>query len=159
MTGTSEINYGRIMERAMRSVMADVLGLVAEDGLPGEHHFYITFDTRHPGVDMAESLRRQYPEDMTIVLQHEFHDLAVTPDRFIVTLTFSGRPQTLVVPFSAVRTFIDPSVKFGLKFDDQDEDDEEEEAPETEAGTEEEPERRSPEGGADVVSLDRFRKH
>ncbi|MGF1552820.1 MAG: SspB family protein [Paracoccaceae bacterium] len=158
MAGTSEINYGRIMERAMRSVLADVLGLVAEDGLPGEHYFYITFDTRHPGVDIDDTLRRQYPEQMTIVLQHEFSDLAVTPDRFTVTLSFSGRAQVLVVPFAAVHTFADPSANFGLKFDDQDSSEADE--PDDEPGDTPpaEPDRPAPEGGADVVSLDRFRK-
>ncbi|MEM9783881.1 MAG: ClpXP protease specificity-enhancing factor SspB [Pseudomonadota bacterium] len=122
MTSSGGINYGRIMERAMRSVMSDVLGLVAEDGLPGEHHFYITFDTTHPGVDMPDTLREAYPAEMMIVLQEWFEGLAVMGDRFTVTLNFSNVPQTLVVPFAAVKTFIDPSVKFGLKFDDMDED-------------------------------------
>ena len=148
------------MQRAMRSLMADVLGRVAEEGLPGEHHFYICFETSHPGVDIPEWLQDKYPEEMTIVLQEWFADLAVTNDRFSVTLNFSDQPWTLVVPFAAVRTFVDPSVKFGLKFDahDPDEPDEVEfEDPEDDGEEDDEPETRRP--GADVVPLDKFRKH
>ncbi|MEM6973542.1 MAG: ClpXP protease specificity-enhancing factor SspB [Pseudomonadota bacterium] len=123
MASSDGINYGRIMERALRTVVADVLGLVAENGLTGEHHFYITFDTTHPGVDIPDILHEAYPSEMMIVLQEWFEGLAVMGDRFTVTLNFSNMPQTLVVPFAAVKTFIDPSVKFGLKFDDMDEDD------------------------------------
>ncbi|MEL6264782.1 MAG: ClpXP protease specificity-enhancing factor SspB [Pseudomonadota bacterium] len=164
------INYGRIMERAMRSVMAEVLGRVAEDGLPGSHHFYITFDTTHPGVDMPTALRATYPKEMMIVLQEWFDDLAVTGDRFTVTLNFSNVPRTLVIPFDAVKTFIDPSVKFGLKFDDQDEDEDDDAdgvAPVAKPVT---ADATAGEGDGDddgnddgprgqVVSLDSFRKH
>ncbi len=143
---------------------------MAEDGLPGNHHFYISFETGHPGVDIPDWLRESYPEEMTIVLQEWFDDLAVTPDRFSVTLNFSNRPETLVVPFAAVRTFVDPSVKFGLKFDAHEagegeldglipEDDEDEEEAALATPPAEERPARKPEGGADVVSLDRFRKH
>ena len=160
------INYGRFMERAMRGVMAEVLGHVAEHGLPGEHHFYITFDTTHPGVDIAGWLAERYPEEMTIVMQDWFDDLAVMGDRFRVTLNFSNRPETLVIPFAAVATFVDPSVRFGLKFDDQDPDEagefdatagDEDEAP-SEA-PDEAAETAEGQGSADVVSLDTFRKH
>jgi uncharacterized protein len=170
MTASDRLNYGQLMQRAMRRMMAEVLAIVAEDGLPGNHHFYISFETEHPGVDIPEWLRESYPEEMTIVLQEWFDDLAVTPDRFSVTLNFSNRPETLVVPFAAVRTFVDPSVKFGLKFDAHEareadldavipEDHEEEFA--TAGRKDEQPAARKPEGGgsADVVSLDRFRKH
>ena len=147
-------NYGQLMQRAMRSLMADVLGRVAENGLPGDHHFYICFDTSHPGVDIPEWLQEKYPDEMTIVLQDWFDDLAVANDRFSVTLNFSDLPQTLVVPFGAVRTFVDPSVKFGLKFDEHDPDEMDDLELEDELG--EEPKAR--EDGAEVVSLDQFRK-
>ena len=164
------IDYGRFMAHAMRGVMAEVLGHVAENGLAGDHHFYITFDTTHPGVDLPGWLAERYPEEMTIVMQDWYDDLAVMGDRFRVTLNFSNRPETLVIPFDAVSTFIDPSVRFGLKFDDYDPDDtgEFEGAP-TEAGQsaegegkgesrDEEEESRSGRGSAEVVSLDTFRK-
>ncbi|MEL6197565.1 MAG: ClpXP protease specificity-enhancing factor SspB, partial [Pseudomonadota bacterium] len=99
MNDRAGINYGRIMERAMRTVMAEVLGQVAEDGLPGDHHFYITFDTSHAGVDMPAHLKAAHPGDMMIVMKHWFDDLAVMGDRFQVTLNFSNVPETLVIPF------------------------------------------------------------
>ena len=165
MSERGGINYGRFMERAMRGVMAEVLGHVAEHGLPGEHHFYITFDTTHPGVDMAGWLLERYPDEMTIVMQDWFEDLAVMGDRFRVTLNFSNRPETLVIPFAAVATFVDPSVRFGLKFDDHDPDEagefqaaeaEDEAGAETSAGDDR---GEGSQGSADIVSLDTFRKH
>lgn len=154
----------------MRGVVADVLGHVAKHGLTGEHHFYISFDTTHPGVDIPTYLHENYPREMTIVLQDWFEDLAVTGDRFRVTLNFSDRPETLVIPLDAVKTFVDPSVKFGLKFDDHDEDEEAAAKPpaeSAEAGRREEPDE-DDDGGPDgtgghpssgeVVRLDRFRK-
>ncbi|HET7409164.1 MAG TPA: ClpXP protease specificity-enhancing factor SspB [Paracoccaceae bacterium] len=169
----NRLNYGQLMQKAMRRMMADVLSDVADNGLPGEHHFYISFETDHPGVDIADWMRERYPEEMTIVLQDWFDDLAVTPDRFSVTLNFSNAPQTLVIPFEAVRTFVDPSVRFGLKFDPHEagaadldallpEDEDEDEGEETKAADSEPdetpPPRREPGASADVVSLDRFRK-
>ena len=111
------INYGQLMYRALRQLMAEVLAQVAREGLPGEHHFFITFDTTHPGVDMAASLRERYPDEMTIVLQDWFEDLAVMKDRFTVTLNFGNQPEPIVVPFEAIKTFVDPSVEFGLRFE------------------------------------------
>lgn len=165
-------DYGRLMQRALRGLMAEVLGRVAEDGLPGEHHFYIGIDTNHPGVDMPDCLRERYPSEMVIVLQDWFADLAVLSDRFQVTLNFSNRPETLVVPFDAVQTFIDPSVKFGLKFDDHDADesvfepgtlDEEVESEATgdndaPSGENDDPPTGPSGGSADIVRLDSFRK-
>ncbi len=169
MTASVRLNYGHLMQKAMRRMMAEVLGIVAENGLSGDHHFYISFETSHPGVDIAGWLRESYPDEMTIVLQDWFDDLAVTPDRFSVTLNFSNRPETLVIPFAAVKTFVDPSVKFGLKFDpyeasEADLDgllpDEDEEHPDGPEGGQDPAERPRESGsGADVVSLDRFRKH
>lgn len=158
MSVGAPLNYGNLMQKAMRKMMADVLSQVAENGLPGEHHFYISFETGHPGVDIPDWLRETYPEEMTIVLQDWYDDLAVTSDRFSVTLNFSDTPQTLVIPLEAVRTFVDPSVKFGLKFEEHDGDDseafevDEEDHPET-------ADEDVPGGSADVVSLDKFRKH
>jgi len=169
MAGGGKLNYGRYMEKAMRGVMAEVLGHVARHGLPGEHYFYITFVTGHPGIDIPAWLRERYPNEMTIVLQEWFDDLAVMGDRFRVTLNFSDQLETLVIPFDAVKTFIDPSAKFGLKFDDHESDESVLELDEIEGeiagddGVPEDeppadPDGEKPRSSADVVSLDRFRK-
>jgi uncharacterized protein len=151
------INYGRMMHKAMRRLIAEVLEQVAQNGLPGAHHFFISFDTSHPGVDMPEHLRQRYPDEMTIVMQEWFEDLAVATDRFSITLSFGGVPQQMVIPFDAIKTFVDPSVEFGLRFDAQEdglEDDEDEaaSAPGAEDGEKENHD-------AEIVSLDKFRKH
>ncbi|RMD60525.1 MAG: hypothetical protein D6826_12075 [Alphaproteobacteria bacterium] len=112
-----EIRYDRMVENALRGVVRQALGQAADHGLPGDHHFYITFRTAHPGVDIPESLRRRYPDDMTIVLQHQFYDLDVDDEGFAVTLSFNGRLERLRIPFAAVAAFADPSVRFGLQFD------------------------------------------
>ena len=112
------IDYRQLMHRAFRQVMAEVLAQVARDGLPGKHHFFITFDTTHPGVDMPAHLRARYPKEMMIVLQEWFEDLAVMKDRFSITLSFGSMPESLVVPFDAVKTFVDPSVEIGFKFEE-----------------------------------------
>ncbi|MBX2854977.1 MAG: hypothetical protein KTR21_08310 [Rhodobacteraceae bacterium] len=109
-----------MMQRAMHGLVAEALGYVAEHGLPGDHHFYISFITPHPGVDMPDWLREQFPEEMMIVLQHEYDDLAVADDRFSVSLSFQDRPATLVIPYEAVLQFADPSAEFGLRFDPSD---------------------------------------
>ena len=114
------LEYSKLVERAMRGVVRDALLLAAENGLPGLHHFYITFRTRDPDVGIADSLLAQHPEEMTIVLEHQFWNLEVEDDQFSVALSFGGMQQTLVVPFSAVTSFVDPSVKFGLQFDGAD---------------------------------------
>lgn len=117
------IDYGRLMHKALRQLVADVLSQIARDGLPGQHHLLITFDTTHPGVDMAASLRDRYPGAMTIVMQDWFTDLAVMTDRFTVTLNFGNVPEPIVIPFEAIKTFVDPSVAFGLRFDAHEEGD------------------------------------
>lgn len=89
---------------------------VATDGLPGAHHFYVTFRTNYPGLIIPDSLRADYPEEMTIVLEHQFWDLEVKEDEFSVTLSFKNRPERLTIPFEAIGTFVDPSVKFGVEF-------------------------------------------
>jgi hypothetical protein len=160
-------DYGRMMQRALRGVMSEVLGHVAKHGMKGDHHFFISFDTTHPGVDMPDWLRAQYPEDLAIVIQHEFGDLAVTNDRFSVVLSFNDKPATLVIPFDAVNTFADPSENFGLRFDAVDHEEPEEGAEPTRmperppARNEAEPEAPSAEGAAgdaEIVSLSDFRK-
>lgn len=117
---TDGIDYGNMMHRAMRGLVAEVLTQVAETGLPGEHHFFITFDTRHADVDMSDWLRERYPETMTIVLQHWFDDLRLDDRGFSVVLNFGDQPERLTVPMNAIVTFVDPSVEFGLRFDPQD---------------------------------------
>ena len=151
---TKAINYRQLTLKAFRQLMAEVLSLVARDGLPGKHHFLITFDTTHPGVDMASTLRARYPKDMMIVMQEQFEDLAVMKDRFSVTLSFGGVPEPIVIPFEAIKTFVDPSVEFGLRFDAHEQgelalDDDKPAAAPTPL--------KSGEGA--VVSLDKFRKH
>ena len=145
------LNYGVIMQRALRGVMREALSHVAEHGLPGEHHFYITYDTRHPEVVIPDWLKANYPEQITIVLQHEFSDLTVSDDGFAVRMSFSDRPAELFAPFDAVLTFVDPSVEFGLKFDGAEHDEP------VDAETTDEP-AEAGQGGAEVVSLDQFRK-
>lgn len=147
------IDYGNLMHRAMRGLIQTVLSDVAKDGLPGDHHFFITFDTTHPDVAIADWLRARYPEDMTVVIQHWFENLEVSEDGFSVTLNFGNSPEPLVVPFDAVRTFADPSVNFGLRFESHEEEDGDEE--EEDAAAEAEP---APKRDAEIVSLDRFRK-
>ena len=157
-----ELNYGRMMQRAMQGLMAEALGVVAEHGLPGDHHFYITFITSHPGVELPEWLRQRFPEEMVIVLQYEYQGLAVTKDKFSVTLSFNNRLATIVVPFEAVSQFADPSAEFGLRFDPSDAigDAEEEEADLAEAAhaAEEAEADGAEKTPGEVVSLDSFRK-
>jgi len=160
------IDYGNLMHTAMRGLIKKVLLDVKDQGLPGEHHFVITFDTTHPDVQIADWLRERYPAEMTVVVQHWFDNLDIRDDGFSITLNFGDAPEPLNIPFDALRTFVDPSVEFGLRFE-ADEDDEEEpalhsvdqEAPETEPAeimlVDEED---APKKDAEIVSLDAFRK-
>ncbi len=111
------IRYDLLVQDALRGVVRKVLTDAAREGLMGEHHFYVSFRTEAPGVRMSQALREKYPQDMTIVLQHQFWDLNVTEHAFEVGLSFSGVPERLLVPFDALSGFFDPSVQFGLKFD------------------------------------------
>jgi hypothetical protein len=113
---TPQIDYASLVEKALLRVVRDVLATVAEEGLPGRHHLYITFRTDHPGVVIDDTLRARYPTEMTIVLQHEFWGLEVEDAGFAITLKFNGVPQRLEIPFDAVTVFADPSVEFGLQF-------------------------------------------
>jgi hypothetical protein len=110
------IDYPRLMVSALRGVLREALAIVEEEGLPGEHHFYINFHTQAPGVVLPPQIRDQYPEQMTIVLQNQFSDLVVDDDGFAVTLSFNRAKQRLYIPFAAVISFADPAVQFGLQF-------------------------------------------
>ena len=155
---TRAIDYGGMMHRAMQGLIAEVLTRVAESGLPGDHHFFITFDTREDGVEIADWLRERYPAEMTIVIQHWYEDLRVKADSFEITLNFGNSPERLVVPFDALRTFVDPSVEFGLRFETQETDDDEDDDEIAEIAIETTPEDDPPNGGGEVVSLDKWRK-
>ena len=147
------IDYGNLMHRAMRGLIQTVLRDVGANGLPGAHHFFITFDTTVPGVELADWLRSRYPGEMTVVVQHWFDDLIVTEEGFSITLNFGNNPEPLAIPFDAVRTFVDPSVEFGLRFETHEDDDD---ADEDEDGPEDDP--TPPVQQAQVVRLDKFRK-
>lgn len=146
------IDYGNLMHRAMRGLIQTVLRDVADNGLPGAHHFFITFDTTHPGVAIADWLKARYPTEMTVVIQHWYENLEVGDEAFSITLNFGNQPEPLVIPFDAVRTFVDPSVEFGLRFEQHEDDDEDED---DDDGGDDDPE---PPREAEVVRLDKFRK-
>lgn len=153
---TRTIDYGNLMHRAMRGLIQEVMSDVARRGLPGNHHFFITFDTQHPDAELADWLSDRYPGEMTIVLQHWFANLDVTDEGFTVTLNFGDNPETMYVPYDAIKTFVDPSVEFGLRFETQPvRDAAADEAPMTEMA---EPEAKPARAAAEVVSLDKFRK-
>jgi len=111
------MRYDILAQEALRGVVRKVLAEVAKTGLPGDHHFFISFVTRAPGVRLSEKLLGQYDKEMTIVIQNQYWDLKVTETGFEVGLSFDGIPEILVIPFSAVKGFFDPSVQFGLQFD------------------------------------------
>ncbi|HBQ37015.1 MAG TPA: hypothetical protein DD729_09320 [Rhodobacteraceae bacterium] len=164
------IDYGNLMHRAMRRLIREVLEQIAKDGLPGQHHFFISFDTNHPDVEIADWLSDRYPDEMTIVVQHWFDNLNITDLGFAITLNFGDNPEPLYIPYDAILTFVDPSVEFGLRFDTKEESEEERasipgaaliktkpkdagEAPMHENATDDE----NPKA-AEIVSLDSFRK-
>ena len=111
-----DLNYDEIVQNALRGVVRDVLGRVSKDGLKGSHHFYVTFQTNRPDVIIPEDLRGKHPEEITVVLQHQFWDLKVDQHKFEVTLSFNDTLEKIVVPFGSLISFLDPSVKFGLQF-------------------------------------------
>jgi hypothetical protein len=158
---TDTLDYGSLMHHAMRGLIFNVLEQVRDHGLPGNHHFFITFDTTHPDVQFADWLKDRYPAEMTVVIQHWFDNLVVREDGFSITLNFGDQPEPIAIPFDAIQTFVDPSVEFGLRFENQDMDEIEEEskANETEPSadtTETSDEEARQE--AEVVSLDEFRR-
>ena len=171
---TDHIRYDVLARDALRGVLRRVLTDAAEHGLPGEHHFFITFLSTAEGVKLSPRLLAQYPEEMTVILQHQFWDLVVTEDRFEVGLSFGGIPERLVVPFNAIKSFFDPSVQFGLQFDASESTAEAPAAnlPAAVASSaltvpspadasptpEKQDEPAKPSEGAEVVRLDRFRK-
>jgi hypothetical protein len=118
MTAGQTIDYEALAQDAMRGLVRTVLQRAAKTGLPGDHHFYISFDTEAAGVSLSKRLKEKYPREMTIVLQHRFWDLLVNDERFEVKLTFDGIPERLVVPFQSIKVFFDPSVRYGLQFED-----------------------------------------
>ncbi len=117
---TEDIHYTMMIDQAMRGVVREVLKQVQSSGLPGEHHFYVSFATNHPGVRISELLKSKYPKEMTIVLQHQFWDFKVEEQLFTATLSFNGIPEKLIIPYAALTAFADPSVKFGLQFQQPD---------------------------------------
>jgi hypothetical protein len=119
---TDHIRYDILAQDALRGMVRTVLEDIAKSGLPGEHHFYITFDTTADGVRLSQRMRAQYPEEMTVVLQHQFWDLAITEDGFEVGMSFGGVPERLYVPFPSIKAFVDPSVQFALQFQEIDAD-------------------------------------
>jgi len=171
---TDHIRYDVLARDALRGVLRRVLTDAAEHGLPGEHHFFITFLSTAEGVKLSPRLLAQYPEEMTVILQHQFWDLTVTEDRFEVGLSFGGIAERLVVPFNSIKSFFDPSVQFGLQFDPSEA---VSEAPaanlpavaapsalpvaspsSASPAPEHQDEPAKPSEGAEVVRLDRFRK-
>jgi hypothetical protein len=162
---TDHIRYDVLARDALRGVLRRVLTDAAEHGLPGDHHFFITFLSTAEGVKLSPRLLAQYPEEMTVILQHQFWDLTVTEDRFEVGLSFGGVAERLVVPFNSIKSFFDPSVQFGLQFEPAD-------APAANLpavpaptaptvpapAIENKDEPAKPNDGAEVVRLDRFRK-
>ena len=157
---TDSIDYGNLMHQAMRGLIKQVLSDVQSRGLPGEHHFFVTFDTEHPKVVIPDWLIDRYPNEMTVVMQHWYDALEVTDDGFHITLNFGDSPAPLYIPYTALKTFVDPSVEFGLKFEQQsDEVTESPAAQDTLMSHLELPEDDAPKPqAAEIVSLDSFRK-
>ncbi len=148
MTGT--IDYGSLMHRAMRGLFREVLREVAANGLPGRHHFLVSFDTSHPDAAMADWLLERHPKEMTIVIQNWFEGLEVTDEGFSVTLNFGDSPEPLYIPFDSLLSFVDPSVEFGIRFEAGSRGAAPVPPPREPAGRQE--------GEAEVVKLDSFRK-
>lgn len=151
MAYVNDINYEFLVENALRKVVKDALKIVEVQGFPADHHFYIAFRTDYPGTELSVLLKSQYPEEMTIVIQHQFSNLVVAEDFFSIELHFGGIPQKLKVPYDAIVYFADPSVKFGLSFNHQDDD--------LDAHIGETPtERKVSNEPAAVISIDDFKK-
>ena len=161
------IDYGNLMHEAMRSLIRKVILDVSENGLPGGHHFFITFNTAHPDAELADWLSDRYPTEMTVVMQHWYDQLDVGDAGFSVTLNFGDAPEPLYIPYDSIKTFVDPSVEFGLRFEGQEEDEPTVVGPPATvpaplpadpASSSSKSDDDKPETKADVVSLDSFRK-
>jgi hypothetical protein len=155
------IDYGNLMHEAMRGLIRRVLQDVSDQGLPGNHHFFITFDTSHPDAELADWLSDRYPDEMTVVMQHWYDGLDVGADGFAITLNFGDAPEPLYIPYDAIRTFVDPSVEFGLRFEQQESEEEDEDRDEATLDQTDEEElevAEEPTKDAEIVSLDSFRK-
>jgi len=160
------IRYDKMVEKALRGVVIHALNHVVANGLPNDHHFYVTFMTDFPGVEIPPYLREQYPEEMTIVLQYQFYGLETSDDQFTVTLSFNNQPEKLVIPVEAVTIFADPSVNFALQFQpmediEEDEDDLPPPPPPSKTGKNDpgkKPAKGKASGEGNVITLDKFRK-
>jgi len=153
---TDKINYSQMMHCAMQSLMIQLLEKISKNGLPGSHHFFITFSTQNDGVKIAPWLKERYSEEMTIVIQNWFENLEVRKDDFSITLNFGDNPETLMIPWNSISSFVDPSVEFGLRFEAE-ENNQKEEVPESPMIVIEETDA-AEQKEAEVVSLDSFRK-
>ena len=152
---TDTINYAQMMQKAMQGLMIDVLKKTSINGLPGNHHYFISFKTKSEGVIVADWIKERYPEEMTIVIQHWFDNLNVNDNYFSITLNFGDNPENLTIPWDSILTFVDPSVEFGLRFEgeeNKDNDTHEEISESNMVVIEEE------DNVAEIVNLDSFRK-
>lgn len=147
---SGEIDYPELVDEALRGVARSVLERVAEEGLPGDHHFFITFYTEHPETELPAGLSQTYPDEMTIILQNQFWDLVVEEEAFSVSLRFGGEPQRLRVPWRALKSFVDPGAEFGLRFESH--------APESDEPDLQDESPYPLDEPGEVVSLDEFRK-
>jgi uncharacterized protein len=159
------IRYDKMVEKALRGVVTQAINHVVQNGLPNDHHFYVTFLTDFPGVEIPPYLREQYPEEMTIVLQYQFYGLEATEDMFTVTLSFNNQPEKLVIPVEAITIFADPSVNFALQFqpmeDIEDDEDDLPPPPSSKTGKNDvgkKPAKEKNSGEGNVITLDKFRK-
>jgi hypothetical protein len=156
MSNIEGIDYAKLIDEAMHFVVKKVLSGVIKNGLPSDHHFFITFKTNAPGVMISDELKKKYPEEMTIVIQHQFYDLEVEENRFSIVLSFDHVKQNLTIPFDSLTSFVDPSVRFGLQFNAAYVENEADEL-ENEAISKNYKEDAG-KGGSNVVTLDSFRK-
>ncbi|XDZ64818.1 SspB family protein [Alphaproteobacteria bacterium LSUCC0684] len=156
---TPQINYELLVETALRTVVSSSLKIVEQNGLPGNTHFYITFLTEYPGVEIPDRLKESHPEKMTIIIQHQYWDLHIGEKDFCITLSFGGQREKLTIPFMSILDFNDPSVGFGLQFAHEADTEDDQEDPDAPGDTEDTAaDNRAESQGADVVSLDTFRK-
>ena len=154
-----QIDYGNLMHTAMRGLIKTVLQDVADNGLPGKHHFFITFDTSHPDAELADWLSDRYPGEMTVVMQHWYDNLKVGDDGFSITLNFGNAPEPLYIPYDSIITFVDPSVEFGLRFEaGEDGSDDTPPEPKGRKAEERPAPKTAAQPDAQVVRLDTFRK-